>query len=146
MSILQWSFLLLAIGAAIAEVHSVTIYLAGVAVAALLATLAGFWVKGGAEVAVFAAASLGVLAAVPPLRRKLARKRTPELDLGETVVFVAPGARPGEAVVRYRGAQWQADIDPAEAVVAGQAGVITARHGSRLVVKALAGAPKPEKT
>lgn len=137
MSILQWAFLLLAIGAAIAEMHSVTIYLAGVALAALVATLAGFWIGGGTEVLVFAAAGVCVIVAVPPLRKRLSRRVAPDLDAGQTVVFLEAGRRPGEAVVRYRGARWEADVDAAAPVVPGGPGVIIARHGNRLAVKAV---------
>jgi membrane protein implicated in regulation of membrane protease activity len=39
---MQWVFLILALSAALAELHTGTFYLTGVAVAALLTTLLGF--------------------------------------------------------------------------------------------------------
>jgi membrane protein implicated in regulation of membrane protease activity len=137
MSILQWGFLLLAIAAAIAELHFGTIYLAGVALAALIASASGFWLGGGGEVLAFAGASVCALIAVPLLRRRLSRRPAPDLDAGETVVFLEAGRCPGEAVVRYRGARWEADVDPSVPIAAGGAGTITARHGNRLAVTPL---------
>lgn len=141
MSVLQWAFLVLAIGSAIAELHFGTIYLAGLALAALATVTVGFVAGPVPEVVVFGVACVAVIVAVPVLKRRLGGRRAPDLDVGQTVVFVKEGRAAGEAVVNYRGALWEADIDPHETVVVGAAGRITARHGNRLKV-AVTGAAK----
>lgn len=143
MSILQWAFLALAIGAAIAELHFGTIYLAGLALAALLTVGAGFVFGDTPDIVVFLAACAGVIVAVPAIRRRFGGRRPADLDIGQTVVLIAPGRHPGEAIVDYRGARWEADIDPATPVRAGAPGRITARQGNRLAVAILAAPDNP---
>lgn len=134
MSILQWGFLAIAIGTAIAELHFGTVYLAGVSLAALVTVGVGFLMGSDPEVLVFIAACAGVIVAVPVLKRRFPGRRNEDLDVGQTVVFVKAGRCAGEAVVNYRGALWEADVDPSAPVAPGTAGRISARLGNRLTV------------
>ena len=74
---------LLALLAALVELHTGTFYLAAVAAAALLTTLIGFWVRDELLIIVFLLLCAGLMAAVMLFRRKLPRgKILADFDIG----------------------------------------------------------------
>lgn len=122
---MQWVFLVLALWAALVELHTGTFYLAGVAVAALLTTLIGFWVRGDLLILVFVLLCVALLAAVLLVRRKRGRgKALPDFDIGQSVsVQTAP--RPDHRLlVSYRGTNWEAVMDDGAAVAPGDTAII----------------------
>ena len=83
---MQWAFLVLAVLAALVELHTGTFYLAGVAAAALLTTLIGFWVRDDLLIFVFLLLCAMLTAAVTLSRRKWAHsKALADFDIGQTV-------------------------------------------------------------
>ena len=72
---MQWVFLVLALLAALAELHTGTFYLAGVAAAALLTALIGFWIPGDLLIVVFVVLCAVLTGAVMLSRRHRARTR-----------------------------------------------------------------------
>jgi membrane protein implicated in regulation of membrane protease activity len=122
---MQWVFFVLAVSAALAELHSGTFYLAGVAAAALLTTLLGFWIRGELLIFAFVVLCATLLAAVMLQRRH--RARSPGLadfDIGQTVTIgdVRP---PGNCLtVSYRGANWQALMEDGSVPAPGSTAII----------------------
>lgn len=73
---MQWVFLVLALLAALAELHTGTFYLAGVAAAALLTALMGFWIRGDLLIFAFVALCAILTAAVMLSWRHQARTKS----------------------------------------------------------------------
>jgi membrane protein implicated in regulation of membrane protease activity len=122
---MQWVFLVLALLAALAELHTGTFYLATVAAAALLASLMGFWIRG--ELLIFA---FVVLCAIPTAAIMLSRRHRAratglaDFDIGQTVTIrdVPP---PGNCLtVSYRGANWQAVMEDGSVPAPGSTAII----------------------
>lgn len=85
---MQWVFLVLALLAALAELHTGTFYLAGVAAAALLTTLMGFWIRGDLLIFAFVVLCAILTAAVMLSRRHQERtKGLADFDIGQTVTI-----------------------------------------------------------
>jgi membrane protein implicated in regulation of membrane protease activity len=122
---MQWVFLVLALGAALAELHTGTFYLAGVAAAALLTTLLGFWLRGDLLIFAFVVLCAVLTAAVTLRRRHRARSNgLVDLDIGQTVT-IGDVPLPGNCLtVRYRGAEWQAVMEDGSVPVAGSTAII----------------------
>jgi membrane protein implicated in regulation of membrane protease activity len=122
---MQWAFLVLSLAAALAELHIGTFYLAGVAAAALLTTLLGFWIRG--ELLIFAFVVLcAALTTVVMLRRRYrARgKGLADFDIGQTVTIRDVPLEGNCLTVRYRGADWQAVMEDGSIPAAGSTAVI----------------------
>jgi membrane protein implicated in regulation of membrane protease activity len=105
--------------------HTGTFYLAGVAAAALLTTLLGFWVHDEWLIVVFLLLSIVLITLVIVSRRRLPRgKALADFDIGQivTVDSVAPGNR---VTVTYRGTRWQATMDGGAVPEPGDIAVIT---------------------
>lgn len=125
---MQWVFLVLALWAALVELHTGTFYLAGIAVAALLTALIGFWVRDDLLILVFVLLCMALLAAVLLVRRKRVTGKTlADFDIGQRVsVHTAP--RPDHhMLVNYRGTQWEAVMDDGAAVAPGDIAIIAGK-------------------
>jgi membrane protein implicated in regulation of membrane protease activity len=122
---MQWVFLVLALSAALAELHTGTFYLAGVAAVALLTALLGFWIRG--ELLIFA---FMVLCAIPTAaimlhRRHQARtKGLADFDIGQTVTISDVPLQGNCLTVSYRGVNWQAVMDDGSIPTPGSTAII----------------------
>lgn len=139
MSVLQWVFLVLAIVAALAELHFGTIYLIGVVIAALIALVVGFGFGTEPDVIVFVVVCIALMPVAAVLKRRFQNPVLADFDLGQTVTILGPGQSPGTVRVEYRGARWDAMIDPLApdmpgSPAPGQAAMITGRDGNRLLL------------
>lgn len=121
---MQWVFLVLALLAALAELHTGTFYLAGAAAAAFITALMGFWLRGDLLIFVFVVLCAILTGAVMLSRRHQARKGLADFDIGQTVTIgevLSPGNR---LTVSYRGANWQAIMDDGSVPVSGSTAII----------------------
>lgn len=140
---MQWGFLVLALLAALGELHTGTFYLAAVATAALLAALLGFWLPDPMLILAFAAiaAALILVLALTSRRRRSLWHDPLDLDAGESVtVLEAPGPD-GTLGVLYRGTRWRARMEEGQAPPAGAQAVIRRRRDKLLLLATLP--PRP---
>jgi membrane protein implicated in regulation of membrane protease activity len=122
---MQWTFLFLALLAALVELHTGTFYLAAVAAAALLTTLIGFWVRDELLIIVFLLLCAGLMAAVMLFRRKLPRGKTlADFDIGQSVSVHSVSPHGNRLVVSYRGTNWEAVMDDGAILAPGDIAVI----------------------
>jgi membrane protein implicated in regulation of membrane protease activity len=130
---MQWVFLVLALWAALVELHTGTFYLAGVAAAALLTTAIGVWVRGDLLIIVFVLLCAVLLAAVLLFRRKRADSKVlPDFDVGQSV-SVQTATRPdNRLLVLYRGTNWEAVMDDGAVVAPGDTPIIAGRSDKLL--------------
>jgi membrane protein implicated in regulation of membrane protease activity len=130
---MQWVFLVLALWAALVELHSGTFYLAAVAAAALATAAAGFWISGDLLIVAFVGLCAVLLGAVYLWRRTwVAHKALADFDVGQSV-SVRGVSQPGDRLlVSYRGAHWDAVMDDGSAPVPGDTAVI-ARKTDKLL-------------
>jgi len=106
---MQWIFVVAGLLAALAEMHTGTIFLAGVALAAFVAAGLGYWITGTALVEIFAALCVGITVAIAVFRGKRARGvDTIDFDIGQTVSVLGPAAHGEHLIVSYRGVEWDA--------------------------------------
>ncbi len=122
---MQWVFLVLALLAALAELHTGTFYLAGGAAAALLTALMGFWIRGDLLIFAFVVLCAILTAAVMLGRRHQARtKGLADFDIGQTVTIrdVSPQGR--RLTVSYRGVNWQAVMEDGSIPARGSTAII----------------------
>jgi membrane protein implicated in regulation of membrane protease activity len=142
---MQWVFLVLALCAALAELNTGTFYLAGVAAAAFLTALIGFWIRGDLLVFAFVILCAILMAAVMLFRRSRARnKDLVDFDIGQTVIVqgVSPqGSSP--LTVSYRGVDWKAVMEDGSVLAPGATAIIV-RKTDKLLHLALP--PKAERT
>ncbi|HVC62242.1 MAG TPA: NfeD family protein [Acetobacteraceae bacterium] len=111
--------------AALVELHTGTFYLAGVAVAALLTALIGFWIRDDLLIVVFLLLCAILMATVMLSRRKRARgKPLADFDIGQTVSVHSVSPRDNRLMVRYRGTSWEAVMDDGAVLVPGDTAVI----------------------
>ncbi len=130
---MQWVFLVLAIWAALVELHTGTFYLAGVAAASLLTTFIGFWVRGDWLIFVFVALCALFTWAVVVLRRYRGRtKGLADFDVGQSVAVCSAPRPDGRLDVRYRGTTWEAVMDDGAVPAPGDSAVI-ARKTDKLL-------------
>jgi membrane protein implicated in regulation of membrane protease activity len=125
---MQWVFLVLAVWAALVELHTGTFYLAAVAAAALATAALGFSVSGDLLIVVFVLLCAVLLGAVHLWRRTwVARKALADFDLGQSV-SVRGVSQPGNRLtVNYRGANWEAVMDDGSAPAPGDTAVIASK-------------------
>ena len=122
---MQWVFLVLALLAALAELHTGTFYLAGVAAAALLTALMGFWIRGDLLIFAFVALCAILTAAVMLSRRHQARtKSLADFDIGQTVTIRDVPAQGRCLTVSYRGVDWQAVMEDGSIPAPGSTAII----------------------
>jgi membrane protein implicated in regulation of membrane protease activity len=132
---MQWLFLILALSAALAELHTGTFYLAAVAAVALVTAALGVWIDDAHLIATFAIACLGACALVWLYYRNATRKPAfPDFDAGQDVTV--EGVNPGEnrLTVSYRGTRWDAVLDQGPQPAIGARVRITRKTGSILHV------------
>jgi membrane protein implicated in regulation of membrane protease activity len=138
---MQWMFLVLALAAALAELHTGTFYLAGVGAAALLTALIGFWLRGDLLIFAFVALCAIITAAVALWRRHQARgKRLADFDIGQSVTISDVPSHGNCLTVRYRGVEWQAVMEDGTVPAAGSTAIIK-RKTDKLLHLVL---PKPD--
>ena len=125
---MQWVFLVLAVWAALVELHTGTFYLAAVAAAALATAALGFWVSGELLIVVFVLLCAVLLGAVHLWRRTWATRKTlADFDLGQNV-SVRGVSQPGNRLmVTYRGANWEAVMDDGSTPAPGDTAVIASK-------------------
>ncbi len=122
---MQWVFLVLALLAALAELHIGTFYLAGVAAAALLTTLMGFWIRGDLLIFAFVVFCAILTAAVMLSRRHQERtKGLADFDIGQTVTIRDVPPQGNCLTVSYRGATWQAVMEDRTVPASGTTAII----------------------
>lgn len=130
---MQWAFLVLALWAALLELHSGTFYLAAIAAVALLTFVLGFWVREELLLMVFVAGCLGGLGLIWVVRRRLPRGRgLPDLDAGGDAIVTAIGPEDDRLVVTYRGTRWDAVMEHGPPPAPGTPVRITRKTGSLL--------------
>jgi len=125
---MQWTFLVLALLAALAEMHTGTFYLAGVGAAALATAGLGFWLSDEQAVALFVVLCGCLIVFVPQIRRRQARMQNlPDFDVGQPVEIL--GVTPGDAglTVRYRGTVWQARMTDGTVPAVGDRAIIAGK-------------------
>jgi membrane protein implicated in regulation of membrane protease activity len=134
---MQWAFLVLAVLAALAELHTGTFYLAAVGIAAGLIALSGFWLPGDLMVFVFVLLCVLLVGAVSLSRRGGARgKGLEDLDIGQSVSICGVAPRGRHLSVRYRGADWEAVMEDGSIPAPGEIAIIT-RKTDKLLYLAL---------
>jgi membrane protein implicated in regulation of membrane protease activity len=140
---MQWVFLVLGLLAALAELHSGTFYLAGVAVAALVTALIGFTIPEGPLIFVFVLLCAILTTAVALYRRHRGRsKDLADFDVGQlvTVRHVPEHGKP--LTVSYRGVNWEAVMEDGSHPVPGDTAVIRRKTDKLLHLAASRGAAK----
>ena len=140
---MAWLFLVLALWAGLVELHSGTFYLAAVAVAAMLAAVAGIWVRGDLLPFVFLLAAVAVLPPAMYARRRLARRRgLADFDLGQEVTVLESPPGRDRLIVSHRGSRWDAVLDSGPAPEVGDLAVIVRKDGSLLHLATRPGASR----
>ena len=130
---MQWFFLVLALLAALVELHTGTFYLAGVAAAALLTTVIGFWLRDDLLIVVFLVLCAALMAAVMRSRRKWARSKTlADFDVGQIVSVQGVSPQGNHLLVHYRGTIWEAVMDDGSVLAPGDTAII-ARKTDKLL-------------
>jgi membrane protein implicated in regulation of membrane protease activity len=119
-SLMQWAFLVLTLFAALVELHTGTFYLAGVAAAALFATLIAFWIRGDLLIFVFVFLCLILVAAIMLYRRRRARgEELADFDIGQTVTVRGASPQRNRLMVSYRGTIWEAVMEDGSVLAPG---------------------------
>jgi membrane protein implicated in regulation of membrane protease activity len=124
---MQWGFLVLALCAAVAELNSGTFYLAGVALAALLTVVAGFWIRGDLLIFAFVGLCTIFVAAVSLFRRRTHSGGLADFDIGQRVTVRGPSPHGDHLTVSYRGSNWEAVMEDGSVPLPGAAAVIVRR-------------------
>ncbi|MCE5387672.1 MAG: NfeD family protein [Acidithiobacillus sp.] len=139
---MQLIYLLIAVIAGIAELFTGTFYLAAVALAALLALLAGFLLPELTLHWVFLGASLLFIVGASFLRHRLANRAAgiDDLDLGQRALVLQGPDPQGQYRLQYRGSEWPAILAPEcqeGPICPGSSVVIVGRDGNLLHVAPL---------
>lgn len=130
---MQWVFLVLALSAALVELHTGTFYLAGVALAGFITTLLGFWVRGDLLIFIFLLLCAALSAAVLLVRRRQAEGKTlPDFDVGQSVSVRTAPRHDNRLLVSYRGTNWEAVMDDGAVVAPGDTAIIAGKTDKTL--------------
>jgi membrane protein implicated in regulation of membrane protease activity len=122
---MQWVFLLLALVAALVELHAGTFYLAAVAAAASLTALAGFWIRDDLLIVAFLVLCAILMVAVMLFRRKWTRhKGLADFDIGQRVSVQSVSQAGNRLQVSYRGTNWEAVMDDGAVPAPGDIAII----------------------
>jgi len=141
---MQWMFLVLALLAALAEMHTGTFYLAGIAAAALLTAGVGFWVSDTYAVYLFVLLCAGVVGAIAVTRRRRMRTQAlADFDIGQSVSVLSTTGPDNRIAVRYRGTVWQATMDDGSVPAPNDTATIVAKTDKLLHLVATPKAPGP---
>ena len=122
---MQWLFLVLALWAALAELHTGTFYLAGVAAASLLTTLLGFWIRG--DLLIFAFVVFCIILTGPVMLYRWNRARSKDLadfDIGQFVTIRGVLPQGNCLIVSYRGTDWEAVMEDGSVPAPGSTAII----------------------
>lgn len=122
---MQWVFFVLALWAALAELHTGTFYLAGVAAASLLTTLLGFWIRG--DLLIFAFVVLCTILTAAVMLYRLHRSRSKDLadfDIGQIVTIRSISPQGNYLMVSYRGTDWEAVMEDGSIPAPGSTAII----------------------
>lgn len=139
---MQWVFLILAVVAALVELNTGTFYLAGIAAAALLTTLVGFWLRGDWLIFVFLLlCALLTVAVMLSRRSRVPSKPLADFDIGQTVTVCGIAPHGHRLTVSYRGANWEAVTDDGSVLAPGDTAIIVRKTDKLLH---LASAPTDE--
>lgn len=123
---MQWAFLVLALLAALAELHTGTFYLAAVAAAALITTVIGFRVSDDMLIFVFLFLCAALIACVMLARSKwVPREALADFDIGQSVSICGVSPNGQRLIVTYRGVNWEAVMDDGSVPPPGQTAIIT---------------------
>jgi len=123
---MQWAFLVLALLAALAELHTGTFYLAAVAAAAVVTSVVGFWLRDDWLIFVFVLLCAALTLAVMLLRRRSARKKgLADFDIGQSVTVRSVAGHGNHLTVHYRGADWEAVMEDGSVLPPGSTAIIT---------------------
>ena len=118
---MQWAFLVVAVLAALVELHTGTFYLAAVAAAALLTTLLGVWVRDDLLILVFLLLCAMLTAAVMLSRRSWTQsKALVDFDIGQRVSITGISPHGHRLIVSYRGANWEAVMEDGSVLAPGE--------------------------
>ena len=132
---MQWLFFVLALLAALAELHTGTFYLAAVAAVALVTAVVGWWIDEGHLIVTFVVLCFAACALVWLNHRKVARKPAfPDFDTGQDVTVEAIERGNNRLTVSYRGTRWDAVLDDGPPPAIGACVQITRKSGSVLHV------------
>ncbi len=130
---MQWVFLILALWAALVELHSGTFYLAAVAAVAFVTFVLGFVLPEEVLLLTFLGGLLAALVLVWATRRHAARRVSlPDLDLDQEVRIDSAVPGSPRLIVTYRGARWEAEMETGPAPPPGAFARIAGRHGNLL--------------
>ncbi len=123
---MQWVFLVLALGAALVELHTGTFYLAAAAAAALLTALTGFWIRGDLLIFVFVILCAILMAAVMSYHRRhrVQGKDLADFDIGKTVTVRSVLPQGNRLLVSYRGVDWEAVMEDGSVLAPGGTAII----------------------
>lgn len=122
---MQWVFVVVGLLAALAEMHTGTFYLAGIAAAAIATAGLGFWIAGDWLVYVFAGLCVGVTGLVMLTRRRQVPGRDlADFDIGQTVSVLSISHSGNRLTVGYRGTQWDAVMEDGSVATPGDSAVI----------------------
>lgn len=125
---MQWVFLVLALLAALVELNTGTFYLAAVAVAALLTTVIGFWLRDDLLIVVFLLLCAALLATAMLTRRKWSRRKAlPDFDIGQSVSVQSLLPQGNRLLVQYRGTNWEAVMDDGAILAPGDTATIVGK-------------------
>jgi membrane protein implicated in regulation of membrane protease activity len=132
---MQWLFLVLALSAALAELHTGTFYLAAVAAVALMTAALGIWIDDEHLIVTFAIGCVAACALVWLYHRTAARKPAfADFDAGQDVTVEAVNPGENRLTVSYRGTRWDAVLDHGPPPSIGARVRITRKTGSILHV------------
>ena len=121
---MPWVFLVLALSAALVELHTGTFYLAGVAAAALLTTVIGLWIRGDLLIFVFVLLCAILTAAVRLYRHRPRSQDLADFDIGQSVTIRGVWPQGNSLMVSYRGADWEAVMEDGSVPAPGGTAII----------------------
>lgn len=138
---MQWMFLVLALLAALVELHSGTFYLAALSLVSLATFGLGFVLREDFLILAFFLLSGVAFLGVWVWRRRLGgRDRLGDFDLGQIVLVNGPVGPDGIVAVQYRGTRWMAEMADGEVPLPGLPASIVGRRGN--VLRLVATKPK----
>ena len=121
---MQWVFLVLAVLAALVELHTGTFYLAAVAAAALLTTLIGFWIRGDLLILVFVVLCAVLLVAVMLVGGIGRAPRVLRISTSARACRCEVSPQGNRLMVSYRGTNWEAVMDDGSVPAPGGTAII----------------------
>jgi membrane protein implicated in regulation of membrane protease activity len=133
--------------AALVELNTGTFYLAGVAAAAILTTLVGFWLRDDWLIFVFLLLCGLLTIAVMLFRRQLRPgKGLVDFDVGQVVSVNGVSLHGHRLTVSYRGATWEAVTDDGSVLVPGDTAIIVRKTDKLLHLAFSPVPPAPAQT